>query len=40
LLGRVNLSSVGFATGFAIMLLGVSRWFWRFGLRSYTSASS
>jgi ABC-2 type transport system permease protein len=40
LLGRVNLSSVGFAVGFAILLLAVSRWFWRFGLRSYTSASS
>jgi ABC-2 type transport system permease protein len=40
LLGRVSLSSVGFAVGFAVLLLAISRWFWRFGLRSYTSASS
>jgi ABC-2 type transport system permease protein len=40
LLGRVSLTNVGFAVGFAVLLLGISRWFWRFGLRSYTSASS
>ncbi len=40
LIGKVELSSAILAFGMAIMFLVVSRWFWRFGLRSYTSASS
>jgi ABC-2 type transport system permease protein len=40
LLGRVSLTSVAFAVGTAVLLLAVSRWFWQFALRSYTSASS
>jgi ABC-type uncharacterized transport system permease subunit len=40
LIGKVEVSNAIIAFGIALALLAVSRWFWRFGLRSYTSASS
>jgi ABC-2 type transport system permease protein len=40
LIGRIEPSSGVLALVIAVVLLAVSRWFWRFGLRSYTSASS
>jgi ABC-2 type transport system permease protein len=40
LLGRVNIESVLFAFGIAVLLLSVSRAFWQYAVRSYTSASS
>ncbi len=40
LIGKFNLSSSATALLVAAILLVVSRWFWRFALRSYTSASS
>ena len=40
IVGRVHLSSAATAAGVTIVLLTVSRWFWRFAIRSYTSASS
>lgn len=39
-LGRLELSTFWVALGVALGLLVVSRWFWRWALRSYTSASS
>jgi ABC-2 type transport system permease protein len=40
LIGKVDPVSSIIALIIAAVLLTVSRWFWRFGLRSYTSASS
>lgn len=40
MLGRASLNFLGYATLFALCLFALSRWFWRFALRSYTSASS
>lgn len=40
LLGRVAWTWLLGALGLAIALLQISRWFWRFALRFYTSASS
>ncbi len=40
LLGRVSLSSALTGIAVAAVLLGVSRAFWRYAVRSYTSASS
>ena len=40
IVGRFHLSSADTAAGVMIMLLAASRWFWRFAIRSYTSASS
>jgi ABC-2 type transport system permease protein len=40
LLGRASVSSVGFALLAAALSLAISRAFWLFALRSYTSASS
>lgn len=40
MLGRAPLSHLGLALVFAVGLFGLSRAFWRFALRSYTSASS
>ncbi len=40
LTGKLEQNSLWIALGFAALLLFLSRWFWRFALRSYTSASS
>lgn len=40
LLGRVEWGWIFGSVGLAIALLQISRWFWRFALRFYTSASS
>lgn len=40
LLGRVEWAWIGGSVVLAIALLQLSRWFWRFALRFYTSASS
>jgi len=40
LTSRLQGNSVLLATGFAIVLLTVSRWFWRRGLRRYSGASA
>lgn len=40
LLGRVEWAWIGGSIVLAIALLQLSRWFWRFALRFYTSASS
>jgi ABC-2 type transport system permease protein len=40
LTSRLQWSSVLLATGFAIVLMIVSRWFWRRGLRRYSGASA
>jgi ABC-2 type transport system permease protein len=39
-LGRGEASTLGVALALAIIAFVASRWFWRFALRSYTSASS
>lgn len=38
--GRAGLATLAVAAAVAVTLLLFSRWFWRFALRSYTSASS
>jgi ABC-2 type transport system permease protein len=38
--GKLEGNTVWVALGLAVGLLALSRWFWRFALRSYTSASS
>jgi ABC-2 type transport system permease protein len=40
LTSRLQANTVLLATGFAIVLLAVSRWFWRRGLRRYSGASA
>jgi ABC-2 type transport system permease protein len=40
MLGRASLDFLGYSGLFALCLFALSRWFWRFALRSYTSASS
>ena len=40
IVGRVRSASSLTALGVMLLLLAVSRWFWRFAVRSYTSASS
>jgi ABC-2 type transport system permease protein len=40
LTSRLQGNTVLFATGFAIVLLAISRWFWRRGLRHYSGASA
>jgi viologen exporter family transport system permease protein len=40
LTSRLQLNSVLLATGFAIVLVIASRWFWRRGLRRYSGASA
>ncbi|MEI7027454.1 ABC transporter permease [Paenibacillus sp. y28] len=40
LLGRLGLAEGMAAAGIALVFLGLARWFWRFALRHYTSASS
>jgi ABC-2 type transport system permease protein len=40
LTSRLTLDTLGLAAAFAVGLFLVSRWFWRFGLRNYSGASS
>ena len=40
LVGRLSWLWVGGAVGLAVLLLAVSRWFWRVGLRRYAGASA
>jgi viologen exporter family transport system permease protein len=37
---RLEWQTLALAAGFAVFLFGVTRWFWRFGLRSYSGASA
>ena len=40
LTGRLQLTTVAIALGFAAALAAFTRWFWRFGLRRYSGASA
>jgi ABC-2 type transport system permease protein len=40
LTSRLTVETLGLAAAFTIALLAVTRWFWRFGLRNYSGASS
>ena len=40
IIGQANLTSALMAAGVAFVLLLISRWFWQWAVRSYTSASS
>jgi ABC-2 type transport system permease protein len=40
LTSRLQLSSALTALGFAVLLVALSRWFWRFGLKRYSGASA
>ena len=40
LTSRLTLETLAFAAGFAVVLVLVTRWFWRFGLRHYSGASA
>jgi len=40
LTGRITLETLALATAFAIGLVLVSRWWWRFGLKHYSGASA
>jgi ABC-2 type transport system permease protein len=37
---RLEWQTLAFAAGFAVLFFAVTRWFWRFGLRSYSGASA
>jgi viologen exporter family transport system permease protein len=37
---RLEWQTLALAAGFAIVLFCITRWFWRFGLKSYTGASA
>ena len=37
---RLQWQTLALAALFAVVLLGFTRWFWRFGLRNYTGASA
>ena len=37
---RLHWTTAGVAIGFAVVLAGFTRWFWRFGLRRYSGASA
>jgi ABC-2 type transport system permease protein len=37
---RLEWQTLALAAGFAVFLFAVTRWFWRFGLRSYSGASA
>ena len=37
---RLEWQTLALAAGFAVVLFGITRWFWRFGLKSYTGASA
>lgn len=40
LTSRLTPETLALAAGFAVLLLGVTRWFWRFGLKHYSGASA
>ncbi len=40
LTSRLEWQTLALAVGFALVLFGFTRWFWRFGLRNYTGASA
>jgi ABC-2 type transport system permease protein len=40
LTSRLTVETLGLAAAFTIALLALTRWFWRFGLRNYSGASS
>ena len=40
LTGRLTLETLALAAGFALVLLLVTRWLWRVGLRRYSGASA
>ena len=40
LTSRLDWQTLALAAGFAVALFAFTRWFWRFGLRNYTGASS
>jgi ABC-2 type transport system permease protein len=40
LTSRLTVETLGLAAAFTIGLLALTRWFWRFGLRNYSGASS
>ena len=40
LTSRLGWQTLALAAGFAVVLFSFTRWFWRFGLRSYTGASA
>ena len=37
---RLEWQTLALAAGFAVVLFAITRWFWRFGLKSYTGASA
>jgi ABC-2 type transport system permease protein len=37
---RLDWQTLAFALGFAVVFFAITRWFWRFGLKSYTGASA
>ncbi len=37
---RLDWQTLAVAIGFAIVLAGFTRWFWRYGLKNYTGASA
>lgn len=37
---RLEWQTLALAAGFAVVLFGITRWFWRYGLKSYTGASA
>ena len=40
LTGRLTVETLAIATGFALALVLISRWWWRFGLKHYAGASA
>jgi ABC-2 type transport system permease protein len=37
---RLEWQTLALAAGFAVVFFGITRWFWRYGLRNYTGASA
>jgi ABC-2 type transport system permease protein len=37
---RLEWQTLALAAGFAVVLFGITRWFWRYGLKNYTGASA
>ena len=37
---RLEWQTLALAAGFAVVLFGITRWFWRFGLKNYSGASA
>jgi ABC-2 type transport system permease protein len=40
LTSRLTIETLALAAAFAVLLLVVTRWFWRLGLRNYSGASA